>query len=135
MAHTCTRVCVRRMTYLGEEDALWLHLDHHAVSVVLNKLFKTQELHGAQLPPVLPVDAQLQLTVLTTHTNARDVTLYARTDPSIPSSVALNPLVVCVAHLIEVEVEALVPALLITRAPRRLCHLLVVQVTHCHHFA
>ena len=49
---------------LGEEDALRLHLDDHAVPIVLDELLEAQELDGAQLAPVLPVDADLQLAVL-----------------------------------------------------------------------
>lgn len=53
-----------RCTHLCEENALRLHLDDHAVPMILDELLEAQELDGAQLAPVLPVNADLKLAVL-----------------------------------------------------------------------
>ena len=49
---------------LGEEDALRLHVDRHAVQIVVDEVLQAQVLDRTQTPIVLPVDADLQLTRL-----------------------------------------------------------------------
>jgi hypothetical protein len=55
---------VHKETDLGKEDALWLHLDGHAVLLILQEVLKTEELDAAHLSLVFPVDGDFKLSTL-----------------------------------------------------------------------
>ena len=51
-------------SYLCEENTLWLEVDGHAVLLVVQEVFETEELDGTHLTDVMPEDGNLQLSRL-----------------------------------------------------------------------
>lgn len=121
--------------HLGKEQSLWHQAEGQLVTGIVQEVLQPQEGHAAQLPPVPPVDPDLQLPGL--HGEARlsggepGTSHYLSSlpphEPRSPRSTQGQP------HPLQGNDKGLVPGLLGHRPPARLAHNAIVHLQHGQH--
>ena len=121
--------------HLGEEQSLWHQAEGQLVTGIVQEVLQPQEGHAAQLPPVPPVDPDLQLPGL--HREIRltgggpSTSHYPSSlpphDRRSPRSTQGQP------HPLQGDDKGLVPGLLGHRPPACLAHNTIVHLQHGQH--